>query len=477
MKYKALLDGLEAVEIRLSNALKVETFRLDSDYVKKKYLKILKQISLKNNLFDSFSDLGISVDASAFYPSLEPYYNQGNIPFLRVADVDVHIDYDGCVKIPNEVINDTSFNTLKVIDKGDIVVTKGGSIARVGLIEQRTAVTRDLIFLNSSSLSDVEYKFLYLYLLSSTSYNLLVRSSSMTAQPHLTVKLVRSLPIFNPDILFKNKIVDIYDFSKEKLEESKFLYKQAESILLAELNILNFKPSEINISIKSLNESFGNSGRLDSEYYQEKYDELERKISETHELGKLKDFLILNQRGSQPNYSEHGLPVINSKYVKEGEIVLSDNRFAQLPDKEDSLFIKKGDVLINGTGVGTIGRSAPYLHEKNAIPDNHVTILRTKHLNPIFLSVYLNSIAGKYQVDKYFKGSSGQIELYPKDIDDFYIPLIKEKVQKTISDKIKSSFKLKAESKRLLDLATKSVEIAINKNEKEAIKLIEARGV
>ena len=74
-------------------------------------------------------------------------------------------------------------------------------------------------------------------------------------------------------------------------------------------------------------------------------------------------------------------------------------------------------MLINGTGVGTIGRSAPYLHNENALPDNHVTILRTKNLNPIFLSVYLNSIAGKYQVDKYFKGSSGQIELYPKDID------------------------------------------------------------
>ncbi len=146
---------------------------------------------------------------------------------------------------------------------------------------------------------------------------------------------------------------------------------------------------------------------------------------------------------------------------------------ATLPDKDDALFIQKGDVLINGTGVGTIGRSAPYLHDQDAIPDNHVTILRTKNLNPIFLSVYLNSIAGKYQVDKYFKGSSGQIELYPKDIANFYIPLVNDEIQQTIAEKIKSAFKFKAESKKLLDLAKQAVETAIEHEEAAAIKLIE----
>lgn len=433
------MDGLEAVELRLSEALKVETFRLDSDYVKKKYLAILKKIGQKKTFFTTFSNLGIKVDASAFYPSLEPYYNHGNIPFLRVADVDTHINYDGCVKIPLNIINDASFKTLNVIKKGDIVITKGGSIARIGLIEQQTAVTRDLIFLNTSILRDVEYKFLYLYLLSAVSYNLLIRSSSMTAQPHLTIKLVRDLPIFNPNNKFKDLVVNIYDLSKDKIDESKYLYKQSEELLLTELGILNFKPSIENITIKSFRKSFGESGRLDSEYYQPKYDELEEKISEGHKLGVLKDFLLLNQRGTQPEYAEQGLPVINSKYVQEGEVLLTDNRFAAIPDKEAPLIIKKGDVLINGTGVGTIGRSAPYLHNENALPDNHVTILRTKNLNPIFLSVYLNSIAGKYQVDKYFKGSSGQIELYPKDIEQFYIPLVKEEIQLTIAKKVEAS--------------------------------------
>jgi restriction endonuclease S subunit len=194
--------------------------------------------------------------------------------------------------------------------------------------------------------------------------------------------------------------------------------------------------------------------------------------AKVHKIGKLKDFLTLNQRGTQPNYAEQGLPVINSKHVREGEVLLSDNRFAGLSEKEEPLFIKKGDVLINGTGVGTIGRAACYLHEQNALPDNHVTILRTDKINPIFLSVYLNSIAGKYQVDKYFKGSSGQIELYPKDIDNFYIPLINDDTQTQIADLVQQSFSLKAKSERLLETAKRAVEIAIETDEQTAMAYI-----
>jgi len=126
-------------------------------------------------------------------------------------------------------------------------------------------------------------------------------------------------------------------------------------------------------------------------------------------------------------------------------------------------------------GSGSSRKVEDYLHDQIAIPDNHVTILRTDKLNPIFLSAYLNSIAGKYQVDKYFKGSSGQIELYPKDIDCFYVPLVDETIQMEIAALVQQSFTLKAESERLLDVAKRAVEIAIEQDEKVALDFIAAR--
>ena len=91
--------------------------------------------------------------------------------------------------------------------------------------------------------------------------------------------------------------------------------------------------------------------------------------------------------------------------------LLSDNRYGITPDDDDPLIIETNDVLINGTGVGTIGRCAPYLYQQDALPDNHVTILRSDVLDPVYLSIYINSIAGQFQVEQYLKGSSGQIEL------------------------------------------------------------------
>lgn len=112
------------------------------------------------------------------------------------------------------------------------------------------------------------------------------------------------------------------------------------------------------------------------------------------------------------------------------------------------------------------------MHDEKAIPDNHVTVLRTDKLNPIYLSVYLNSIAGKYQVEKYFKGSSGQIELYPKDIGNFYIPNMPEPIQTQIADLVQQSYTLKAEGEHLLNVAKRAVEIAIESDEQAAVNYI-----
>ena len=285
-------------------------------------------------------------------------------------------------------------------------------------------------------------------------------SPLLDSHGHLIVKH----DLFNHDGLTQDGIAEAFiEFAK----------KERLSFFNSNLQLKNYSSRTKNTSEKSFKNSFVASGRLDAEYYHPKFDELEEKIAKTHEMGKLKDFLTLNQRGIQPNYAEQGLPVINSKHVREGEVLLTDNRYAILSEKEEPLIIKTGDVLINGTGVGTIGRAACYLHEQNALPDNHVTILRTDTINPIFLSVYLNSIAGKYQVDKYFKGSSGQIELYPKDIDNFYIPVISEDIQTQVAALVQQSFTLKAESERLLAAAKRAVEIAIEENEAVAMAYLD----
>jgi hypothetical protein len=58
---------------------------------------------------------------------------------------------------------------------------------------------------------------------------------------------------------------------------------------------------------------------------------------------------------------------------------------------------------------------------------------------------------------------------------NFYIPLVNDDIQQTIAEKIKVSFKLKAESKKLLDLAKQAVEMAIEQNEVVALEYIDTQ--
>ncbi len=146
-------------------------------------------------------------------------------------------------------------------------------------------------------------------------------------------------------------------------------------------------------------------------------------------------------------------------------MLLTDNRYAHLPETDNPLTIQTDDVLINGTGVGTIGRCAPYLYEQEALPDNHVTILRTNLLDSVYLSIYLNSIVGKLQVEKHFKGSSGQIELYPNEIAQFLVWNAPKSVQRKIRSKVEASHQKREQSKQLLEIAKTGVERAIESDE------------
>jgi len=455
-----LLEGLEASEVFMSEMRLAD--RLDSGFAafpERQYLeKILTRADIKH----------ISSISQYISSGHTPYLHdvsEGDVDFVTVECIsDLILHNDKFKKISSKHFEEEfKKNRLQV---GAVLCTIKRRICKAFPITKNygnVAFNQDVAFIVPTQ--EVSAVYLATYLCSRVGQLFAKRQMTEQMNPYISVDNLSGLPIVIASKHFQSKIDSIFEQADNCRTKSKLEYTQAETLLLDALNLADFSPSTENTNIKSFRESFDTSGRLDAEYYQPKFDELEAKIAETHQLVFLGSLLTVNQRGTQPDYADEGLPVINSKHVREGEVVLSDNRLATVPDKENALIIQTGDVLINGTGVGTIGRSAPYLHEQNALPDNHVTILRTDKLNPIFLSVYLNSLAGKYQVDKYFKGSSGQIELYPKDIECFYVPLVDEAVQTEIDALVRQSFILKAESERLLDVAKRAVEIAIEESE------------
>lgn len=294
------------------------------------------------------------------------------------------------------------------------------------------------------------------------------RLARPTGQYNLNLQEVASLrvPVFMS--VFSSAITCCITESYELVTKSRGLRQQAEQTLLSALGLENWQPPETLSYTRSASDVFV-AGRLDAEFFAPKYSKIEDRITLTGQACPLGSLLSMIQRGKQPDYGETGLPVVNSKHVTKGDVCITDdNRFAA--KNSHDITIQQDDVLINGTGVGTIGRSAPYLLNTEAFPDNHVTILRSEgSVDPIYLSVFLNSIAGQLQVDKWYRGSSGQIELYPDDIAQFIIWIAPKDVQLSIRLKVEESFKAKERAGKLLVSAKRSVEIAIEQNEEAAL--------
>ncbi len=240
------------------------------------------------------------------------------------------------------------------------------------------------------------------------------------------------------------------------------------------LGLADWQPPQPLSYVRSSRDAFA-AGRLDAEHFKPSCDELEARLRATGRSCALQTLLTVNERGAQPDYADQGLPVVNSKHVVNGEVRLdAENRTASSGKR--ALTIRHGDVLMNGTGVGTIGRTAPYLHATEALPDNHVTVLRPKPgaIDPVYLSVYLNSRAGQSQVEKWLRGSSGQIELYPNDIARFLVWQAPEHVQQAIRQSVEAAFAAKQCAAALLDAAKRAVEIAIEESEAAALEYLQA---
>jgi len=84
-----------------------------------------------------------------------------------------------------------------------------------------------------------------------------------------------------------------------------------------------------------------------------------------------------------------------------------------------------GDVLLNSTGFGTIGRSCLFNEHGLFIVDSHVTVIRPGHnLDGRWLDLLLRSFWGQRRLESHcFVGSTGQIELSRSELLRVRIPL------------------------------------------------------
>ena len=141
------------------------------------------------------------------------------------------------------------------------------------------------------------------------------------------------------------------------------------------------------------------------------FDGIEPQEWETVNLEKITSLI---SRGIAPKYSDNSYQiVINQKCIRNHMIDLSQAR-THTPKVINEKWLRFGDLLINSTGDGTLGRAAQvWFQPQNITVDSHVTVVRPAKENLIFY-IGLWGVLHEREIESLHTGSTGQTEL-PKE--------------------------------------------------------------
>lgn len=128
-------------------------------------------------------------------------------------------------------------------------------------------------------------------------------------------------------------------------------------------------------------------------------------------IGEIADMVC---RGIAPKYSLESDEIILGQTCIRNNLVLTENGRSHAPKKLTDKWLRKYDLLINSTGVGSLGRTAQVWFEPSKlVVDSHVTIVRATDKKN---ALYLGSWAFEHEryIESLHTGSTGQTEL-PRD--------------------------------------------------------------
>lgn len=478
IKYQLLMDKLEAIDLKLSEVLKDNnSFRFDSEYFKKDYFKNLELLKKYSHGWVLFNSI-IKIITGGATP-LGSEYPESGIKFLRVQNImQNYIDDSDLVFISEEY-----HQTLKrsQLLENDILLTITG--VSYG---KSAVVTKEFIGCNinqhSVKITLANSSFLPLFMSTFLNCNFGKLQSDKNivgvTRPALDYQSIKKFVIPLVTIEFQNCISKIVNDAFLTKEKSKIIYQEAEKLLLSELGLQDWQPTEDNIAEKSFSESFLASGRLDAEYYQPFYEDIENRI-------KSKEFVLVEDICSHINYGSvptspytengEGIPYLKGLNLKNTEIVVNKlDRIINTEDLPAKFYTKKGDIIISQ--MGTVGNCGVIENEHVGWIFASFTIrIRIKDkdkFNPHFVALYIEKLAKPYYLMRNIAQASVRQNTDLPTIKNMYIPVINQNMQNFIADKMQESKNLRQQSKQLLEIAKIGVEKAIETAENTATNWI-----
>lgn len=343
-------------------------------------------------------------------------------------------------------------NEAKMKAPGIVVGRSGNSMGEVHYCDADYWPLNTCLFV--TNFKDNDERFIYL-LLQSVNFE---QFNSGSAQQSLNRNAVYPYEVTLPEskeeqAKIANVIFDITDKIRLNYQTNQTLEAIAQAIFKSWF--VDFEPVKAKIAAFEAGENAEDitratmsaiSGKTDEELDQLKAEQLEHYTQlkntaelfpssmQDSELGEiplgwmvrtLGSLLTELRRGISPKYiDEGGIIVINQKCIRNHSVNFSlarrnDTKLQKIEGRE----IQVGDVLVNSTGVGTLGRLATiryrYLPEP-AVVDSHITVVRASdEISPLFLNEYM--LTKESFIEASGAGSTGQTELRRQVLEELFI--------------------------------------------------------
>jgi len=455
-----LLEGLEVSEVFTTEFFKDNAdFRLDAEYFSKKNIELNRQ--LEKIGYKTIEDFSFVTDG--IHTSID-YAEESHIKLVSATSPrENYFDFSRNVFISEESHRQNPRTALKA---GDIIISTVGTIGNCAVVKPSDLPANSDRHVGIIRIKDKNFlpNYVSTFLLSKYGRFQTLKESTGNVQLNLFIYKIRTLKIASLKIDFQERVDKFIKSAHSKREQSQSLYHQAEGLLLETIGLKDFKPSEKGINVKTFKKSFLTTGRLDAEYYQPKYEEVEKIIKKTGFVY-LEDICSAINYGSVPTspYTENneGIPYIKGLNLKSTFIIKDKLDYIvnteKLPKK---VFTKEGDIIISQMGtVGDVGivtrNEAGWIFASFTI---RVRLKKDCGYLPRFIGLYIQNIAKNYYLKQNIAQASVRQNTDLPTIKRMYIPKVDIDIQKQIVDLIEKSFSLREKSDQLLEEAKEMVE-------------------
>ena len=457
-QYSAVIRRPSAVWVNSS----MMQLRIDSQYYKTDYVE--NEYKIEQLGYERLGEI-IERGDYGILPDSEDYGDIG-VPLIRGTDLrNLTIEIKELFKVPKKYIGEKS----QLQHEDILILIKGATIDDEWSVSIVPKISEKMIFNGSIFRIRLKSKYnpYFIVVFMGTKYFLLqkTRAISNTGIYYNDKNSLENflIPIPSPEI--QKYIGDKVRRAEELREEAKKLKEEMAKKLYLAIGLPgNLEDNNDKYSFVQ-NEHLDDI-RIDAIYYMKKYIEYSNKLNEK-ELVRLGDIIKDSRYGASisANYCKTGIPFLRGLNLKENEI--NDNIVylnESVRDEIGKAIVNEGDILITRSGSVGITAVVDERQEGYVFGSFMIKLVIDKEMwNPYYISAFLNSFWGKWQIERQKNGAVQQ-NINLQEIDRIMVPKIDLNKQKTFEILIKEYIGNEIKSKQLIQEAKQDVEDLIEGN-------------